>query len=72
MAKFVSENVLSMFSSRIFMVSCLIFKSLNHFESTFVYGVGDCSNFIDLHAAFPVPIDEETVFCLLYSLVSFI
>ena len=58
MARFVSENVLPMFSSRIFMVSCLIFKSLIDFESTFVYGVGDCSNFSDLHAVFPVPIDE--------------
>ena len=67
-----SENVLPMFSSRIFMVSCLTLKSLNHFESTFVYGVGDCSDLIDLHAAFPIPIDEETVFSLLYNLVSFI
>ena len=54
------------------MVSCLTLKSLNHFESTFVYGVGDYSDLIDLHAAFPIPIDEETVFSLLYSLVSFI
>ena len=33
------------------MVSCLIFKSLNHFEFIFVYDVRVCSNFIDLHAA---------------------
>ena len=46
-----SENVLPMFSSRGFMVSCLIFKSLSHFEFIFVHGVRVCSSFIDLHAA---------------------
>ena len=46
-----SENVLPMFSSRSFMVSCLIFRSLIHFEFIFVYGVRECSNFIDLHVA---------------------
>ena len=39
-----------MFSSSSFMVSCLIFRSLQHFEFIFVYGVRECSNFIDLHA----------------------
>ena len=48
---FMSENVLPVFSSRSFMVSCLILKSLSHFEFFFVYGVRVCSNFIDLHAA---------------------
>ena len=33
------------------MVSCLIFKSLNHFEFIFVYNVRECSNFIALHVA---------------------
>ena len=28
-------------------VSCLIFKFLSHFEFIFVYGVTECSNFID-------------------------
>ena len=42
---------LPMFSSGNFMVSCLIFKSLRHFEFIFMYGVRVCSNFIDLHAA---------------------
>ena len=37
-------------SSRIFMVSYLMFKSLSHFEFIFVHGVRVCSNFIDLHA----------------------
>ena len=32
---FMSENVSPMFSSRSFMVSCLIFKSLSHFEFIF-------------------------------------
>ena len=32
-------------------MSCLIFKPLCHFEFIFVYGVRECSNFIDLHAA---------------------
>ena len=35
-----SENVLLMFSSRSFMVSCLIFKSLSHFELILVCGWG--------------------------------
>ena len=48
---FMSENVLPMFSSRSFMVSCLIVKSLSHFEFIFVYSVRQCSNFIDLHSA---------------------
>ena len=46
-----SENVLSMISSRIFMVSWLMLKSLNHSELIFVHGVIVCSSFIDLHAA---------------------
>ena len=33
------------------MVSCLMFKSLRHFEFTSVHGVMVCSNFIDVHAA---------------------
>ena len=46
-----SGNVLPMFSSRSFMVSCLIFRPLSHFEFIFVYGVRVCSNFTDLHVA---------------------
>ena len=48
---FVSENVLLMFSSRSFRVSCLIFKLLSHFKFIFVCGVRLCSNFIDLYVA---------------------
>ena len=46
-----SENVLPVFSSRSFMVSGPIFKSSSHSEFIFVYGVRECSKFIDLHAA---------------------
>ena len=46
-----SENVLPMFSSKNFMVSCLMFKILRHFEFIFVRGMRLCSNFIDLYAA---------------------
>uniref|UniRef100_A0A8D1PYD9 Uncharacterized protein n=1 Tax=Sus scrofa TaxID=9823 RepID=A0A8D1PYD9_PIG len=49
-----SENVFPMFSSRSLIVSCLIFKSLSHFESIFVHGVRVYSSFIDLHAAVQV------------------
>ena len=34
-----------------FIISSLIFRSLNHFEFIFVYGVRKCSNFILLHVA---------------------
>ena len=37
--------------SRSFVVACLMFKSLSHFEFIFVHGVRVCSNFIDLHSA---------------------
>ena len=35
-----------MFSSKIFIVSGLTFRSLIHFEFIFVYGVRKCSSFI--------------------------
>ena len=40
-----------MFSSRSFMVSRLIFRSLSHFEFIFVCALRVCSNIIDLHVA---------------------
>ena len=46
-----SENVLLMFCYRSFMVFCLIFKGLSHFEFIFVYGMEVYSNIIDLHMA---------------------
>ena len=55
---------------RSFMVPCLMFKSLSHFEFIFVYAVRVCFNLIDLHVAgcptSPAPFAEETVFPLLY------
>ena len=41
-----SESVLPIFSSRSFIVSGLIFRSLIHFEFTFVCGVRKWSSFI--------------------------
>ena len=38
-----SESVLPMFSSKSFIVSGLMFRSLIHFEFIFVYGVKKCS-----------------------------
>ena len=49
--KFMSYNILHMFSSRNFMVPCLMFKSLSHPEFIFVYGERVYSNFIDFHVA---------------------
>ena len=43
-----SESVLPRFSSRSFIVSGLMFRSLMHFEFIFVYGVRKCSNFFPL------------------------
>ena len=43
--------VLSIISSRSFIVFFLILKSLSHFEFIFVCGVRMCSNFTDLNAA---------------------
>ena len=37
-----SKNILLIFPSRSFMVSCLIFKALGHFEFIFVYVVREC------------------------------
>ena len=38
-----SDSVLPMFSSRSFIVSGLIFRSLIHFEFIFVYSIRKCS-----------------------------
>ena len=43
------KSVLPVFSSKRFIVSGLIFRSLIHFEFIFVYGVRKCSNFILLY-----------------------
>ena len=68
------ENVLLMLSSRSFMVSCITFKSISHFEFIFVHSVRVYSNFIDLHAAVQLstPLAEETVFFLFHILDFFV
>ena len=48
--QFMLENILPMLSSRSFMASCLMFKSLNHCE-IFLCSVRAYSNLTDLHAA---------------------
>ena len=48
---FMSESVWPMFSSKSFIVSGLISRSLIHLELSFVYGVRECSNFILFHVA---------------------
>ena len=49
LVQFTSENILPMSSSRSFMVPCFTFKSLNHLEFNFVYGVRMGSNFFYFH-----------------------
>ena len=53
-ATIMSKSVLPMFSSRTFMVSGLVVRSLIHFEFIFVYGVRKCSSFIILRVAVQV------------------
>ena len=50
-----SKNALPVFSSRIFIVSCLIFRSSNQFEFIFAYGVRECSIVTDLHEVSDFP-----------------
>ena len=72
---FISKGVLTIFSSKSFIVSGLIYKSLIHFEFVFVYGIRKCSNFILSHVAIHFPqhhLFEETVFSPLYNLASFV
>ena len=44
-----AKSVQPMFSSRVFIVSDLTFRSLTYLEFIFVYGVREYSNFIPLH-----------------------
>ena len=48
---FMSESVQPMFSSKSFILSGLISRSLIHLEFILVYGVRECSNFILFHVA---------------------
>ena len=69
-----SESVLPMFSSRSFIVSGLMFRSLIHFEFIFVYCVRKCSSFILLQVVdqFPQHHLLKIAFSLLYVLASFV
>ena len=46
-----SHDVLPVFSSKSYMVSCLMFKSSSHFEFVSGHGVWMLSNFISLYVA---------------------
>ena len=65
-----SLSVLPMFSSKSFIVSGLMFRSLIHFE----YGVRKCSNSFSYTQlpSFPASFIEEAVFAPLYILASFV
>ena len=70
-----SSTVLPMFSSKSFIVSGLIFRSLIHFKFIFVCVVRKCSNFILLRVAVLFSqhhFIEEAVFAPLYILASFV
>jgi len=49
-----SDSVLPMFSSKSFIVSGLMFRSLIHFEFIFVYGVRKCS-----HVSFSIVVSSR-------------
>ena len=75
-----STNLLPIFSSSSFMVSGLMFRSLTHFELVFVYGYIFVLRYIMVQfrdfacgcPVFPIPFIEDTIFCLLYILGSFV
>ena len=69
-----SWGLLPMFSSRSFMISGFMFKSLTHFELIFVYSVKSRSfHFLTYGCAvFPTPCIEETVLSPLYILGSLV
>ena len=64
------KSIKSIFTSRSFMVSCLTFKYLIHFELIFLW----CKKVVQLHSfacsspVFPTPFIEETVLSPLYVL----
>ena len=69
--QFISKCLVPMFSFRSFIVSDLTFRSLIHFELTFVYGVREYSNFILLHVAVQFPRNtywRDCLFFFVYSL----
>ena len=70
-----SKSVPPKFSSRTFVVSGVIFRSLIHVEFIFVYGVRECCNFIILNVAIqliPALVIDDIVFSPLFILNSFV
>ena len=70
-----SKSVLPMFSSRSFIVSGLMLRSLIHFEFIFVNGVRKCSSFILLQVVDQFSqhhLLKKMVFSPLYILASFV
>ena len=70
-----SENILPIFSCMSSMVSCLIFKCLDHFGFIFVRGVRVCSTFVDLQVAIQFSQDhllKRLSFPSFYNLASFV
>ena len=68
-----SEKVLPMFSSRIFMVSGLIFNFLTHFELFLVHGMREKFNsFICSHPVFSVLFIKKVASSLLYILANIV
>ena len=66
------ESVLPVFSSRSFIVSGLMFRSLIHFEFIFVYGVRQRSNFILLQVVYQFSQQHILKNVPLYILASFV
>ena len=70
-----SKNVLPLVSSGSFLGSCLIFRSLNHFEFTFEYGERVYFSVIVLRVAVQLSqhhLLKRLVFSPLYILASFV
>ena len=70
-----SKSVLPMFSSKRFIVSGLIFKSLAHFEFIFGCGIRKCYSFFLLHVVDPFlqhHLLKRLLFSPLYILASFV
>ena len=64
-----------MFSSKSFIISGLMFRSLIHFEFIFVYGIREHSNFILLHVAVQFSqqhLLKRVVFSQLHIIASFV
>ena len=66
------EEISAYVSSMSFIISSLIFRSLNHFEFIFVYGGRKFHSFTCSCPVLPAPLMEETIFSPLYILTSFV